>query len=87
MTRAYDLDWLSRDLGMIEPNAPVTEMEEFRNTRRVVDLTESDEERLVRGLQLLHEAYEVLAPLNRMADWRLDARKAACSLEEVINGS
>lgn len=67
-----------------EANAPVVEMEDFRNTRQVIDLTLSDEQRLFRGLQLLDEAYEMLAPLNRQMDWRLEARRAACSVWEEV---
>lgn len=68
-----------------EANAPVAVISDFAPTRRVVDLTETDEERLLRGLELLDQARELLAPLDRQADWRLDARRAACALEEVCS--
>lgn len=84
----HDTNWIGREFGMpasslVEPNAPIAVIEDHRATRRVVDMTETDQERLERGLEKMHEAYEILAPLNRQADWRLEARRAACALEEV----
>jgi hypothetical protein len=32
---------------------------------------------------MIEQAREMLAPLNREAEWRFDARKAACSIEEM----
>jgi flavin reductase (DIM6/NTAB) family NADH-FMN oxidoreductase RutF len=52
-------------------------------TRRIVDLTATDEERMAKAAWHLAQAEELMAPLNRECQWRLDARKAACTLEEV----
>jgi len=68
---------------MRQANAPVEVITDHMATRRVVDMIESDAERLERGLRMLDEAYEVLAPLNRQMEWHLEARKAACSIDEV----
>lgn len=68
---------------MREACAPLEIIEDFRATRRVVDLTDSDEERMAKAAWHLAQAEELMAPLNREAEWRLDARKAACTLEEV----
>jgi flavin reductase (DIM6/NTAB) family NADH-FMN oxidoreductase RutF len=52
-------------------------------TRRIVDLTASDEERMAKAAWHLAQAEELMAPLNREAAWRLEARRAACTLWEV----
>lgn len=70
-----------------EDCAPVEIMSDHRQTvgcRTVVDLTETDQERLLRGLELLDRARELLGPLDREADWRLEARRAACSIWEEV---
>lgn len=65
-----------------EECTPVEAIEDHRATRRVVDLTETDAERLLRGLELLDLAREVLGSVDRDMEWRLDARRAACSVWE-----
>lgn len=80
MTRFYDLGW--SDSLFSEPNAPVAVIDD-RATRRVIDLTDTDEERMAKAAWHLEMASELMAPLNREAPWRLEARRAACSLEEV----
>jgi hypothetical protein len=67
---------------MREQCAPV-EIIHDSATRRIVDLTATSVEKLQRGLQMLYEAREVLAEVEREMEWRLEARKAACTLEEV----
>jgi hypothetical protein len=69
-----------------EQNAPVQAIEDHRATKRiVVDLTETDVERLVRGLELIDRGRgrDVLEPIEREMQWRLDARRAAFSLDEI----
>jgi hypothetical protein len=83
MTRLYDLGWSEAAFAMpVETNAPVAVIDD-RATRRVIDLTDGDEERMAKAAWHLEQARELLAPLNREAEWRLDARKAACSIEEM----
>jgi hypothetical protein len=68
---------------MREACSPIEIIDDHRATRRVVDLTDSDEERMAKAAWHLEQIAELLAPLNREAQWRLEARRAACSLEEV----
>jgi len=70
-----------------EHNAPVEAIEDHRATRRiVVDLTETDAEKLLRGLEHIDRGRDVLESLEREMQWRLDARRAACSLDEIKGG-
>ena len=70
-----------------EQNAPVEAIEDHRATRRVVvDLTETDAEKLLRGLEHIDRGRDVLESLEREMQWRLDARRAACSLDEIKGG-
>lgn len=90
VTRVYDFNWLGREFGMpessaVEPNAPVAVIDDHRATRRVVDLTTSDEETLLRAFELIDQGRELLAKVEREMQWRLEARKAACTLEEVCS--
>jgi len=67
-----------------EQNAPVEAIEDHRATRRVVvDLTETDAERLLRGMELIDRGRDALEPIEREMEWRLEARRAACSLDEI----
>lgn len=68
---------------MREQCAPVSIIDDFKATRRVVDLTESDVDKVRRGMELIEQGREILASVERTMEWRLDARRAACSLEEV----
>jgi hypothetical protein len=52
-------------------------------TRRVVDEQPADEKRMALAAWHLEQARELLAPLNREAQWRLEARMAAYSIDEV----
>lgn len=71
---------------MREQCAPVEVIDDHRQTRRVVDLTESDVDRVRRGMELIEQGREILASVERTMEWRLDARKAACTLEEMVDG-
>lgn len=68
---------------MRESCAPVEVIEDHRATRRVVDLTDDDASRVRRGMELIEQGREILASVERELEWRLDARRAACSLWEV----
>jgi hypothetical protein len=48
-----------------------------------VDLTDDDASRVIRGMELIEKGREILASVERELEWRLDARKAACSIEEM----
>lgn len=54
-------------------------------TRRVVDETVADEKRMALAAWHMEQVRELLAPLNREAQWRLEARRAACTLEEICS--
>lgn len=69
-----------------ESCAPVAVIDDFKATRRVVDLTESDADRVRRGMELIEQGREILASVERTMEWRLDARRCACTLEEMTDG-
>jgi hypothetical protein len=66
-----------------EACAPLEIIEDFRATRRVVDLTADDSDRVRRGMELIEQGREILASVEREMEWRLEARAAAYTLEEV----
>jgi hypothetical protein len=68
-----------------ESCAPVKVITDHAATRRVVDLTETDADKVRRGMELIEQGREILASVEREFEWRLDARRAACSLEEVCS--
>jgi hypothetical protein len=61
MTRLYDLGWSERPRMPVETNAPVAVIDD-RATRRVIDLTDSDEERMAKAAWHMEQARELLAP-------------------------
>lgn len=66
-----------------ESCAPVAVIDDHRATRRVVDLANDDANRVRRGMELIEQGREILAAVEREMEWRLDARRAVCSLWEV----
>jgi hypothetical protein len=52
-------------------------------TRRVIDLTADDSDRVRRGMELIEQGREILASVEREMQWRLEARLAAYSLDEM----
>lgn len=68
---------------MRDTNAPVEVITDYANTRRVVDMTENDTDAVRRGMELIEQGRAILERVEREFQWRLEARRAACSLEEV----
>lgn len=74
-------------MSVREPCAPVEIISDHRQTvRMVVDMTLSDEETMTKAAWHMQQAADLLAPLNREAEWRLDARRAACSIDDIEEG-
>jgi hypothetical protein len=65
-----------------ESCAPV-EISHDSATRRVIDLTADDSDRVRRGMELIEQGREILASVEREMQWRLEARLAAYSLDEM----
>lgn len=71
---------------MRESCAPVAVIDDYKETRRVVDMTSDDADRVRRGMELIEQGREILASVEREFEWRLDARRCACTLEEMSDG-